>query len=335
MGLNIFGHAVRYSCLLFLCSAAFAALPAWAQQKTGKDDIEFSTPADVQSVEMAKVNAVLENNVKPQIRQGDRFMKDGNYRAAHFSYVRAMNILNNSSFGKTALIQNLKALIERRLVLSRKKWGESILEQAKKIYLNALVMQDGEKAVPEFRKAKIQAWAALPPYYAGTDSAEQSKLDALIRKDSAFNDNVQALVSDCSKMEEAYNFRKETSLESIDPDYKRRTDEIKFLLRQADVHYRNRQFTKARDAVEKVLVLDPFNQRAVRILNQVYKKLYQVGLMRAETDAMEQLAEVEWKWNEPIPVSEKAKEELVPREFTGQRSDLYEKLQKTIVPKVE
>ena len=58
-------------------------------------------------------------------------------------------------------------------------------------------------------------------------------------------------------------------------------------------------------------------------------------MMRAENDAMEQMAEVEWKWNEPIPLSEKGKEELTPREFSGKRSDLYEKLQKIIVEKVE
>lgn len=335
MGLNIFGHAVRRKCLLVLCSAAFAGSSVWAQQKTGKENIEFSIPVEVQSVETATINAAVENNIKPQIRQGDRFMKEGNYRAAHASYLRALKILDNGKFGKTAFIQNLRSQIDRKLVLSRKKWGESVLDQAKKIYLNALVMQNGEKAVPEFRKAKVQAWAALSPYYAGTDSAEQTRLDALIRREPAFNDNVQALVSDCSKMEEAYNFRKETSLESIDPDYKRRTEEISYLLRQAELHYRNRQFAKSRDAVEKVLVLDPFNQRAVRILNQVYKKLYQVGMMRAENDAMEQMAEVEWKWNEPIPMTEKGKEEITPREFSGKRSDLYEKLQKLIVEKVE
>ena len=153
MGLNIFGHAVRRSGLLLLCSAAFAGTSVWAQQKTGKENIEFSIPVEVQSVETGTINAVLENNVKPQIRQGDRFMKEGNYRAAHSCYLRALKILNNGKFGKTAYIQKLRTQIDRKLVLSRKKWGESVLDQAKKIYLNALVMQNGEKAVPEFRKA--------------------------------------------------------------------------------------------------------------------------------------------------------------------------------------
>ena len=335
MSLNISGHTVRCSCLLFLCSAAFAALPAWAQQRTGNEKIEFSIPVESQASEAGRINAVLENNVKVLIRQGDRFMKEGSYRAAHINYLRARKILDNGSLGKTAVIENLRSELDQKLILSRKKWGRSILDQAKKIYLNALVMQNGEKAVPEFRKAQKLAWSALAPYYAGVDSIEQAKLDEQIRKERGFNDNVQALVTDCGKMEEAYNFRKETSLESIDPDYKRRTDEIKFLLRQAELHYRNRQFAKARDAVEKILVLDPFNQPAVRLLNQVYKKLYQVGLMRAENDAIEQMAEVEWKWNEPVPSAEKGKEELVPRESSGNRSDLYEKLQKIIVEKVE
>ena len=318
-----------------LFSAVFAVSAVHAQQKAGNDNIEFSIPVELQSIEFSGRDAVLTNNVFPQIRQGDRLMKEKNYRSACQAYQRALIIFSNSGLEKNGNKKQLKDLIENRVNQSRRAWGQSVFEDAKKIYLNGLVIKDSKQAIREFRKAQAMAIASLPPYYMGVDKATPDQLEKPIRKDKSFNENVQSLVMDCNKMEEAYNFREETSLSAIDPDYKRRTDEVEFLLRQAEVHYRNRQYEKVRNAVERILVQDPYNQRAVTILNKTYKKLYRIGLSRAENDAMEMMAEIEWKWNEPVPPSETAREETGPKEQSGNRAKLYEKLQKTIVDKIE
>lgn len=315
--------------------AVFAGSAVYAQQKAGNEDIEFSIPAELQSLEFSNRDIILKNNVLPQIRQGDRLMKEKSYRDACQAYQRALIILSNSGLEKNGKAKQFKSVLDIRIEKARKKWGQSVFDQAKKTYLDGLVEKDSKNAVKKFRKAQSQAISALAPYYLGTDNAQQDQLDKQIHKDKSFNENVQSLVMDCNKMEEAYNFREETSLSAIDPDYKRRNDEVALLLRQAEVHYRNRQFEKVRNVVEKVLVLDPYNQKAVTILNKTYKKLYRIGLARAENDAMEQMAEVEWKWNEPIPPNDAAVEEAGPREMTGNRAELYEKLQKTIVDKIE
>ncbi|MBO4633510.1 MAG: hypothetical protein J5858_16460, partial [Lentisphaeria bacterium] len=275
-----------------------------AQQNAGADDIEFSLPADAQSEALKVRNALLENNVFPQIRQGDRLMQEKSFQAAYQAYEHALTVLNNGKLGETDYIKSIRNKIAVRMVNARKNWGQAIFSDAKKLYLDALVVKDVPKALRGFRDAQVRALSALAPYYAGRVSFPQDQLNALIRKDKSFNENVQALIMDCSKMEDAYNFREETSLSTIDPDYKRRNSEIKLLLRQAETYYRNREFEKVRTAVEKVLVLDPYNQKAVTILNKTYKKLYKIGMARAENDALEQMAEVEWKWSEPIPPAE-------------------------------
>ena len=318
-----------------LLMAVFAVSAAHAQQKTGNDDIEFSIPVELQSLEFSGRDVVLKNNVFPQIRQGDRLMKEKSYRAACQAYQRALIIFVNAGLEKNGKAKEVKNLIESRIEKSRRQWGQSIFDEAKKIYLNALVIKDSKQAIREFRKAQTQAIASLPPYYLGVDTAKPDQLEKPIRKDKAFNENVQSLIMDCNKMEEAYNFREETSLAAIDPDYKRRTEEIEFLLRQAEVHYRNHQYDKVRNLVERILVQDPYNQKAVTLLNKAYKKLYRIGMLRAENDAMEMMAEVEWKWNEPIPPVENAREEEGPKEMSGNHAELYEKLQKTIVEKAE
>ncbi len=335
MSMSRFCMARERRLLPVLFSAVFAVSAVHAQQKSGNGDIEFSIPVELQSLEFSQRDSVLKNNVFPQIRQGDRLMKEKDYRSACLAYQRAQVIFSNSGLEKNGKAKQVKDLIEARVENSRRKWGQSVFDQAKKTYLNGLVIKDSKKAIQEFRKAQSQAMASLAPYYLGTDTALPDQLDKRIRKDKAFNENVQSLVMDCNKMEEAYNFREETSLSTIDPDYKRRTDEVEFLLRQAEVHYRNQQYEKVRNVVERILVQDPYNQKAVTILSKAYKKLYRIGMLRAENDAMEMMAEVEWKWNEPIPPAENAREETGPKEMTGNRAELYEKLQKTIVEKAE
>lgn len=335
MSINRFCMIRKRRFLPVLFSAVFAVSAVHAQQKTGNDDIEFSIPVELQSIEVSGRDVVLKNNIEPQIRHGDRLMKEKSYRAAYQAYQRALIIFSNSGLEKNGKAAKMKGVIEARMDKARRKWGESIFDEAKKTYLNALVIKNSKQAIREFRKAQTQAMASLSPYYLGVDNALPNQLDERIRKDKAFNENVQSLVMDCNKMEEAYNFREETSLSTIDPDYKRRTDEVEFLLRQAEVHYRNQQYEKVRNVVERILVQDPYNHKAVTILSKAYKKLYRIGMSRAENDAMEMMAEVEWKWNEPIPPLETPREEAGPKEQSGSRAELYEKLQKTIVDKID
>ena len=315
--------------MLLSCSAVFAA----PDQK--REDIEFSVPSDVQSEAFKERNAEINNTVSPLVRQGDRLMQEKRYQDAYISYDRALTILNTGKLGKTAYIQTWQNKLQALAVKARKSWGQTVFAEAKKIYLDALVAKETSKALQGFKAAQQRAFASLSPYYAGVVLCPQNQLDALIKKDRSFNDNVQSFIMDCEKMESAYNYREETSLNTLDPDYKRRNSEIAFLLRQGEVYYRTRQYEKVRSTVEKILVQDPYNLKAVTLLEKAYKKLYTIGLARAENDAMENMAEVEWKWSEPLPPTDSAKEEIRPKEVSGNRAELYEKLQKTIVDKVE
>ena len=325
------------SCKLFLAlwGTVLIFSAGYAQAKEKVEDIEFTIPANAQSETFKDREAMLYNSIEPQVRQGDRFMKEKQYPSACQAYRRALQILDRAKLGESESVKTRRNQIQARLNQAGKAWGKSIFAEARKIYLDALVAKKSQTAVPEFKKAQQRAFSALGPYYLARAAAPQDQLDAVIRKDKSFYENVQAFIMDCAKMEDAYNFRAETSLENIDPDYKRRKADIEFTLRQAEAYYRSRQYEKVRTAVEKVLVQDPYNQKAVDLLDKTYRKLNSIGLARAENDAMEQMVEVEWKWNEPLPPTDSAKEEITPRETAGTRAELYEKLQKTIVDKIE
>ncbi len=116
-------------------------------------------------------------------------------------------------------------------------------------------------------------------------------------------------------MSAAYDFKNETSLEAVDPDYKRRNEEVAVLLKQGEVYYNTKQYEKVRSNMEKILVQDPYHQKALTLLNKTYKKLYLIGMARSDSDAIERMAEVEWKWNEPIPPVDSINADNAPREI--------------------
>jgi len=334
MSARKFRRAVEWKALPILFSAVLAVSSVHAQQNSELEDIEFTIPANLQSEEFNARRAVLDNNVFPQVRQGDRFLKERQYSSAWEAYRRALKMLETDKLGKSEFVASLRNQINARMVKARKGWGQSIFDQARKIYLDALVEKDSAKAIEGFRQAQSKALSAVVPYYGGGVQLNQEQRDEQIRRDRGFYDNVQAFMTDCTKMEEAYNFRAETRLETIDPDFKRRQSEIDFLLKQGEVYYRSQQYEKVRSVVEKVLLQDPYNQKAVTLLKKVYKKLYRIGLARAEVSAMEQMAEVEWKWNEPIPPDD-IQNDIPVIEKTDSSADTYTRLQKTLVDKIE
>ena len=320
--------------LLAVVSGTFS----FAQQQAAagpasQESFEFQIPSAPQSTELKKRTAVLENNVVSQVRLGDRFMKQNEYEAACRAYDRALSSIEMSSLGKSDYIRSVLSKIRSRLDRARKEWGLALFSSAKKEYLAALVEKNGEVALMKIRAAKERAEQSLAPYYAGKDykSISPSMYAPAIAKDPSFRDNVQAFQKDCSRMEAAYQFKAASSLEAVDPDYNRRQSEIRYLLQQSRIYYKTKQFDKLRASVEKVLVADPYNQEAVRLLGQAYKKLYQIGAARTENDAIAQMAETEWKWVEAVP-PEDEQEDVVVRKSSGKQTALYNKLQSIVIP---
>ena len=302
------------------------------------DPFEFEIPNDNVMQEVQERNNILEQSVFQQVRIGDKFYASNQFADAFSAYKRALAIINRSKLGNGSYITSVKNKIDKRMLLARKQWAISIVRDAKKAYLNGLTQQNSPDAVAEFKNAAKLAESALPVYYAGKTISEANydskALQRISKDDPSFYKSVTTFMEDCDKMVEAIQFRNETSLSAVDPDNKRRKANIDVLLRESRVLYKNKKYEKVRDNMEKVLVLDPYNQDAMTLLNKTYKKLYDVGMIRRENDALERLTEVEWKWNEAVLPEDSSISEEVPREMTGNRSTLYDKLQKIMIDKI-
>lgn len=302
------------------------------------DPFEFEIPNDNVMQEVQERNNILEQSVFQQVRIGDKFYASNQFADAFSAYKRALAIIDRSKLGNGSYITSVKNKIDKRMLLARKQWAISIVRDAKKAYLNGLTKQNSPDAVAEFKNAAKLAESALPVYYAGKTISEANydskALQRISKDDPSFYKSVTTFMEDCDKMVEAIQFRNETSLSAVDPDNKRRKANIDVLLRESRVLYKNKKYEKVRDNMEKVLVLDPYNQDAMTLLNKTYKKLYDVGMIRRENDALERLTEVEWKWNEAVLPEDSSISEEVPREMTGNRSTLYDKLQKIMIDKI-
>lgn len=302
------------------------------------DPFEFEIPNDNVMQEVQARNNILEQSVFQQVRIGDKFYASNQFADAFSAYQRALAIIDRSKLGNGSYITSVKNKIDKRMLLARKQWAISIVRDAKKAYLNGLTKQNSPDAVAEFKNAAKLAESALPVYYAGKTISEANydnkALQRISKDDPSFYKSVTAFTEDCNKMVEAIQFRNETSLSAVDPDNKRRKANIDVLLRESRILYKNKKYEKVRDNMEKILVLDPYNQDAMTLLNKTYKKLYDVGMLRRENDALERLAEVEWKWNEAVLPADSSITEEVPREMTGNRSTLYDKLQKIMIDKI-
>ncbi len=302
------------------------------------DPFEFEIPNDNVMQEVQARNNILEQSVFQQVRIGDKFYASNQFADAFSAYKRALAIIDRSNLGNGSYITSVKNKIDKRMLQARKQWAISIVRDAKKAYLNGLTKQNSPDAIAEFRNASKLAESALPIYYAGKTISEANydnkALQRISKDDPSFYNSVTTFKEDCDKMVEAIQFKNETSLSAVDPDNKRRKANIDVLLRESRILYKNKKYEKVRDNMEKILVLDPYNQDAMTLLNKTYKKLYDVGMLRRENDALERMAEVEWKWNEPILPEESSITEEVPREMTGNRSTLYDKLQKIMIDKI-
>ena len=302
------------------------------------DPFEFEIPNDNVMDEIQSRNNILEQSVFQQVRIGDKFYASNNFADAFSAYKRALAIIERSKLGNGTYITSVKKKIDKRMLQARKQWAISIVRDAKKTYLNALAKDDSAESIAEFKNAEQQAESALPVYYAGKTISEANyddrALQNLSKDDPSFYNSVTTFIKDCEKMVDAIQFREETSLATVDPDNQRRKENIANLLKESQIFYKKKKYEKVRDNMEKILVLDPYNQEAMTLLNKTYKKLYAVGMLRRENDALERYSEVEWKWNEPILPSDSTISEEVPREMSGNRSTLYDKLQKIMIDKI-
>ncbi len=301
-----------------LMAAIFCLAPICASAQEAQPAAEASGQASVQDQAKAESEVrseVVDKTVVPLLDEGKALSGDGKYAEAKACYMKAMAALD--SLGSGSYVVSKRELAKSLLLKNGIKWGNSEMARARAKYVEGLASSDLKLAEAKYSEALAIA-------------------QGIERINPAMKESADAFISDCKKMGDANNFKQATSLENIDPQNASRKDEINVLLKQSEILYANKQYSKVRDNMEKILIKDPYNEQAIFMLDKVYKKLYKVAEARRENEVIERMAEIEWKWNQAVlPTENVLPKDQGPKEKKNSKSGLYDKLQKLIFDDIE
>ena len=307
MAIKSFGKTVKY-CLFpsLCCGMVFSASAVDIFEMD--HDIEARKKAEKQRIKQAYKTASADArkklaDVDKQVGEAKELFDAGKQDKAIEKLQAALAFLNTM---EGSMVEHKKKRVRQTMTALRHKWAASLLEKARR-----------ECIVERYDRAISLA-------------SDASKVD------STKTEEVGKFVEYCQKKIKSKNYTESTSIGRSDKQYYLRERDIHILLQEAKVLYKDKRYAEVRSKLEKVFIKDNFNQEALNLLNKTYNKLYKAGKARAKADQEEQIAFNDWTWIEPALPTEMGRS--MSRGAEDRKSigtDLYEKMQNIIFPKVE
>lgn len=195
--------------------------------------------------------------------------KEGNYEQSIEDYLNAIDKYKKVSSSEPRVVQKLK---ESEMGLGKvyKLHADNLIKEAEK-----------NESVKLFEQAEVL-------------------LDEVLK----FDKNMDQYVSE--KKKEILEKKIEAErIEKIDAKGLKKAKEVLdeeklWRKEQAQILYANRRFIDAKEILNEVLVLDPFDTHAATMIRRINEKLFQSGRSRRIATIQERIDEVEWKWSLPI-----------------------------------
>ncbi len=260
----------------------------------------------ISATELAKERSREIEFILEKIKKAELLAKEGDFNGAIASLDSAEADLNGKKVdvkGRKSVLPYLQE-VEKRLQADRKEIGmqagESLLANARKSFEKAISLGVSEEAAELAKSAKDMAANARFYYYCGNTSAkvgDYSRVEAAINpRNVDFSVRVEKLNQACDKVIASQEFRSMTDVAVIDQNFDARQREISELYVRAQKLYKAKQYTKARDLCEAIFIKDPYNQKAVELLNKVYKQMYFYSELRNYNELLRNDAEAIWSW---------------------------------------
>ena len=102
-------------------------------------------------------------------------------------------------------------------------------------------------------------------------------------------------------MKSSAQYKKDTSEDELVPEAKNRDKRISILIRQGQSFYNTKQWNRAQEKFNQVIILDPYNITAIDYLRRIYIHESEVGQRRQGAVSLEREAEALWEMISPIP----------------------------------
>ncbi len=230
-------------------------------------------------------------------------------------------------------VEHLKSRIFERSIILRKRVARIIWQYAERYFAQSR-FNDAKDAWETSRKLFADISLDIARFQEKLNM-KSPRLAEMARNSDKEVEIIVSMEEKCEKQIAATEFREQTSLLNIDSGRDLRLNDVDVNLKQAEILIRNQEYMRARDALETVLMRDPYNIKATRMLKNLYETLHDSARVRRYNEYLETLVINEWNWNEavlPRP-ADKPVEDLITKQ--ADRSSIASKLNDIVIPRIE
>ncbi len=238
---------------------------------------------------------------------GAEAYRENNYEEAVQKYRAAKSKLKDASKGAPRIIQRI-AEIDEILYKIHNDWADALFAEAKNL-----------TDLSKFDSAKDKLRVAA---------------EFLPDRNASIDRKIKSI--DATRAKYEYDFI--TSPKNVDPDRVERDEKIDVLYEQGKVLYRNKRYADARDMFEQILLKDPYEIKAIRYMRKINERLLEVANERRKAMLSERIAEVRWKWNDPVTPVLAGPTGVGPKKSIEKIDTLEKinfKLENIIIPRIE
>ena len=239
--------------------------------------------------------------------EGRKAFVENDFEIAVRKFISAQIKLGEASRSEPRILEKQK-LLDKVLAYTYEEWAEKISNDAKVL----VELDKFEEAIEKYQK--------------------------VIEKDPERKKEITKKIQNLQTSIKFAEFKDKTSPKNVDPEKPIRDHDIDIKLEQGKVYFENKRYADARELFEHVLLKEPYNIVATRYLHRINEKLLESGKERRDVMTMERIAEIKWKWNDPVTplvspdvVIEGAK----PVKKIGRIGEgIWAKLDNIIIPKI-
>ena len=116
-------------------------------------------------------------------------------------------------------------------------------------------------------------------------------------------------------MKASQQYKKDTSAAELIPEALNREKRISILIRQGQTLYNTKQWNKAQEKFNQVMILDPYNITAIDYLRRIYVNEAKAGERRQGAVFIERAAEAMWELIAPIPTGSETSDDVVKEDI--------------------
>lgn len=218
-----------------------------------------------------------------------------------------------SSLGNTKYVSLKLTLLQGEKAMFYKNWADYLEDQATNAYLN----KEWDKSIALSKQSM--------------DVMKKIEIDNHIA-----NAKQNRIMTEASAAINNKNFGTATSIDTTLPGYKYRIKDLEDAINKAQVYMKQKEYKKAKDCLEEALLLDPYNYKAMNMLNTLYTNLLDVAKARNQEEDIKAISQVQWLNNQPVSPEITEKDTLIVKEAQSEKnSKIKEKLENIILNKID